>query len=131
MVERLGLQGHVDFRFNLTEDEKRTLINDARIVVLPSTVEGFGIVVLEANACGVPVIASSGVPEGAVKDGLNGLRYTFGDIEMLGAKIVQLLQDDALYSRLSQSAIKNAERFTWSRVGAQFERVVAQLVPSE
>ena len=131
MVERLGLQGHVDFRFNLTEDEKRTLINEARIVVLPSAVEGFGIVVLEANACGVPVIASSGVPEGAVQDGMNGLRYPFGDIQVLGAKIVQLLQDDALYSRLSQNAIRNAEGFTWSRVGAQFERVVSQLVPAE
>jgi glycosyltransferase involved in cell wall biosynthesis len=131
MVEHLGLQGHVDFRFNLTEDEKRTLINEARIVVLPSAVEGFGIVVLEANACGVPVIASSGVPEGAVKDDMNGLRYPFGDIQVLGAKIVQLLQDDALYSRLSQNAIRNAEGFTWSRVGAQFERVVSQLVPAE
>ena len=132
LVERLGLQSHVDFRFNLTEDEKRTLINDARIVVLPSAVEGFGIVVLEANACGVPVIASSGVPEGAVKDGLNGLRYPFGDIQMLGAKIVQLLQDEVLYSRLSQNAIRNAERFRWSQVGAEFERVVLQIaVPSE
>jgi glycosyltransferase involved in cell wall biosynthesis len=127
-VERLGLQGHVEFRFNLTELEKRTLINDARIVVLPSAVEGFGIVVLEANACGVPVIASTGVPEGAVQDGLNGLRYTFGDVQMLGAKIVELLQNEALYSRLSQNAIKNAERFSWSRVGAQFERVVSQIV---
>jgi glycosyltransferase involved in cell wall biosynthesis len=126
MVQRLGLDGHVEFRFDLTELEKRRLMDESRIVVLPSTVEGFGIVVLEANACGVPVIASTGVPEGAVQDHVNGLRYPFGDIHALGDRIVQLLQDDALYSRLSQNALKYAERFSWSRVGAEFERVVLE-----
>jgi glycosyltransferase involved in cell wall biosynthesis len=127
LVERLGLQGRVEFRFDLTEVEKRKLINDARILVLPSAVEGFGIVVLEANACGVPVIASSGVPEGAVQDGVNGLRYPFGDTQELGDRIVQLLQDEVLYSRLSENAVKNVERFSWSRVGPQFERVVERV----
>jgi glycosyltransferase involved in cell wall biosynthesis len=126
LVERLGLRNHVEFRFDLTELEKRRLIDESRIVVLPSTVEGFGIVVLEANACGVPVIASTGVPEGAVKDGLNGLRYPFGNIKALGDSIVRLLQDDDLYSRLSENALEYAERFSWSRVGAEFERVVLE-----
>jgi len=127
LVESLGLHDHVEFHFDLTEDEKRALIDAARILVLPSAVEGFGIVVLEANAYGVPVIASSGVPEGAVRDGFNGLRYPFGDTQALGDRIVQLLEDDALYSRLSQNAVRNAAKFRWSDVGAQFERVVAQL----
>jgi glycosyltransferase involved in cell wall biosynthesis len=127
LVERLGLDRRVEFRFNLTEQEKRRLIEESRIMVLPSVVEGFGIVVLEANACGVPVIASSGVPEGAVQDGVNGLRYPFGDTQALADRIVQLLQDDALYSRLSQNALKFAQRFSWSLVGAEFERVVSQM----
>ena len=56
-------------------------------------VEGFGIVVLEANARGVPVIASDGVPEGAVQEGRNGLRYRFGDIDSLaGIMTSDLLQ---------------------------------------
>jgi glycosyltransferase involved in cell wall biosynthesis len=127
LVERLGLHDHVEFHFDLTEDEKRALIEAARIVVLPSAVEGFGIVVLEANAYGVPVVASSGVPEGAVQDGLNGLRYPFGDTQALGDRIVQLLQDESLYSQLSQNAVRNAQQFSWSRVGAQFELVVSRL----
>lgn len=127
LVRRLGLEASVDFRFDLSEEAKRSLIGESRIVVLPSAVEGFGIVVLEANALGVPVVASTGVPEGAVRDGVNGLRYPFGDIPALADRIVQLLQDEALYSRLSLNASEQAERFSWSRVGPQFERVVAQL----
>jgi glycosyltransferase involved in cell wall biosynthesis len=99
-------------------------------LVLPSSVEGFGIVVLEANACGVPVIASSGVPEGAVRDGFNGLRYQFGDIRALADRIVHLLWDTALYSSLSKNASSNAERFSWSRVGADYERVVREAAAS-
>ena len=124
MVERLGLQRCVEFRFDLTESEKRRLIRESKVMVLPSAVEGFGIVVLEANACGVPVIASSGVPEGAVREGFNGLRYPFGEIPTLAGRIVQLLLDSALYSSLSENAEINAQRFRWSRVGAEFETVV-------
>jgi SAM-dependent methyltransferase len=94
-------------------------------LVVTSAVEGFGIVVLEANALGVPVVASSGVPEGAVRDGVNGLRYKFGDIAALGDEVVRLLKDDALHSKLSRSARENVERFRWSRVGAEFEHVVS------
>jgi glycosyltransferase involved in cell wall biosynthesis len=127
LVAKLGLDDRVEFRFNLSEEAKRDLIGSSRILVLPSTVEGFGIVVLEANALGVPVVASSGVPEGAVRDDVNGLRYPFGDIEALADRIVRVLQDETLYSRLSATAMKQAERYSWSRVGAEFEQIVSQL----
>jgi len=127
LVARFGLEASVEFRFDLSEEAKRSLIGESRIVVLPSAVEGFGIVTVEANALGVPVVASTGVPEGAVRDGMNGLRYPFGDIPALAGRIVQLLQDDALYARLSSNARDQSQRFVWSRVGAEFEHVVAQL----
>ena len=52
-VDDLGLRDHVGFHFDLTESEKRTLMRQTRVLVVPSAVEGFGIVVLEANALGV------------------------------------------------------------------------------
>jgi glycosyltransferase involved in cell wall biosynthesis len=100
-------------------------MRSARILVVTSAVEGFGIVVLEANACGVPVVASSGVPEGAVRDGFNGLRYQFGDTKALSEALTHLLEDATLYRRLSRNALANVQRFRWSRVGAEFEQVVA------
>ncbi len=85
LVDHLRLNESVEFKWNLTELEKRDLLKSCRVMVLPSSVEGFGIVVLEGNACGVPVVASSGVPSSVVKSGYNGLRYPFGDITLLGA----------------------------------------------
>jgi len=130
LVGELQLQDHVDFRLDVSEEEKRDLLRSSQVLAVTSVVEGFGIVVLEANACGVPVVASSGVPEGAVRDGFNGLRYPFGDTHALAGAILRLLEDAALYARLSQNALANVERFRWSRVGAEFERVVVQAYAS-
>jgi glycosyltransferase involved in cell wall biosynthesis len=55
------------------------------------------------------------------------LRYPFGDTGALGQRILELLQDPALYSRLSQNARERVTRFAWSRVGAEFEDVVMQI----
>ena len=127
LVTELVMDRNVEFRFNVTEQEKRDLLRGSRVLVLPSSVEGFGIVVLEANACGVPVIASTGVPESVVRAGINGLRYPFGDTRALGSMIVQLLESNDLYSRLAANSLKNVQEFAWSRVGARFEKVVSNL----
>ena len=120
----LGLEDNVTFLFNLSEGSKQDLIRRQRVLVVPSAVEGFGIVVLEANALGVPVIASSGVPEGAVRHGMNGLRYPYGDIPALAANICQVLQDDDLYARLSEAGRVFARKFAWRKVGAQYAEYV-------
>jgi glycosyltransferase involved in cell wall biosynthesis len=118
------LEHVVEFRFGISEIEKRALLSNARVLVLPSSVEGFGIVVLEANASGVPVIASDGVPDGSVKHGYNGLKYPFSDVEALAERLVQVLSDDALFARLSRNGREFAKKFTWRFIGAQFEQVV-------
>jgi glycosyltransferase involved in cell wall biosynthesis len=124
LAEDLGIANQVEFRFNVSEQEKRELLSATRVLVVPSVVEGFGIVVLEANACGVPVVASSGVPEGAVRDGLNGLRYPYGDIAALAEDICRVLQDDQLHARLSEAGREFARGFAWAKVGAQYARIV-------
>ncbi len=124
LVERLGLGKSVDFQFDLPEAAKRDLIRSSSILVVPSVVEGFGIVVLEANASGVPVVASSGVPEGAVRHRYNGLRYPFGDIDAMGEAIVELLSDEQLRIELSTNGLAFAKGFGWQTVGSQFEAIV-------
>jgi glycosyltransferase involved in cell wall biosynthesis len=128
LVTELQIANCVEFRFNVSEQEKRDLLGATRALVVSSVVEGFGIVVLEANACGVPVIASSGVPEGAVRDGMNGLRYPYGDVAALAATICRVLQDDQLHARLSEAGREFARRFAWRKVGAQYAGVVESAV---
>jgi len=125
---RMGLVDVIEFRFDLSESEKRALIRASRVLVVTSAVEGFGIVTIEANACGLPVVASSGVPEGAVRHEVNGLRYQFGDISALASAVRQLLEDGDLYRRLSEQGREHAKQFAWSRVGPQFEAMVERSV---
>jgi glycosyltransferase involved in cell wall biosynthesis len=124
LVKELHIADAIEFRLNVSEQEKRELLRSAGLLVVSSVVEGFGIVVLEANALGVPVVASSGVPEGAVRDGFNGLRYEFGDLQALGDAIVRLLQDGELRRTLSENSRVNVQRYRWNRVGAEFEQIV-------
>ena len=127
LAEQLGIATHVEFRFDLDEEEKRSLLRSTSLLVVPSAVEGFGVVVLEANAFGVPVVASSRVPEGAVQDGYNGLKYQFGEVGSLADAMVRLLTDDELHERLSRNAHTFAQQFGWQRVGGQLERIVTQV----
>jgi glycosyltransferase involved in cell wall biosynthesis len=124
LATELGVGERVRFEWDVPETVKEELIASSRVLAVPSAVEGFGIVVLEANAFGVPVVASSGVPKGAVEDGVNGLRYPFGEIDELAAALIRLLTDESLYQRLSATATLRTERFRWTVVGAEFERIV-------
>ena len=130
LVEELGLRGVVEFQFGITEAQKRALLKSSRVMVLPSSVEGFGIVVLEANASGVPLIASSGVPASAVKQGFNGQRYPFADIGGLARCLVAVLTDDKLYGQLSANSLAFAKQFAWRDVCAEYERVIAMTADS-
>jgi glycosyltransferase involved in cell wall biosynthesis len=127
LARQLGLEDKIEFRFNVSEREKLEILKLCRVLVVPSSVEGFGIVVLEANACNVPVVASSGVPPSVVQQGLNGLRYTTGDINALSSCISSLLLDDDLHSRLSANAGAFAAQFGWSSIGQAYERAVSSL----
>jgi glycosyltransferase involved in cell wall biosynthesis len=131
LVTRLHLESNVEFSFDLDEGSKRKLLRDSTLMVVTSAVEGFGIVVLEANALGVPVVASNGVPEDVVRENYNGLRYPFGDIQALSVAIRRVLTDADLRDRLSANAFEFARNFTWEDVGRRFERIVRQAAARE
>lgn len=128
LARSLHLEDNVAFRFDITEAAKRDLLDASRVLVVTSVVEGFGIVVLEANARGVPVVASTGVPEGAVRDGGNGLRYEFGNIGELSTALTRVLTDDQLYRRLRENSLAFAKQFGWRSVASRFEAVLLKAV---
>ncbi len=128
IIDGLALAGRVDFLFDLSESAKFQLLGRARILVVPSPVEGFGIVILEANACGTPVVVSNGVPTDAVQQGYNGLRVPFGDIPALAEALLQLLSDDRLADALSHNAIVHARSFSKTSIQGRLEEALRSVV---
>jgi len=92
----------------------------AEIVVVPSHYESFGLVALEAMACGTPVVASeTGGLVFLVRDGETGFHVPTGDPEALADRLRQLLQDEILRQRLGQQAAEYAKRYDWPLIADQ------------
>src|ERR1700709_2260705 len=90
--------------------------------------EGFGLVFLEANACGLPVIAGrAGGSVDAVTDQLNGLVVDGDDTAAIAAAITRMFEDDALRDRLSADGAERAQASGWERRVKQFLRFCDRL----
>ena len=114
LARRLGISAAVWFTGFVDEKEKVKLLQEVWFVVNTSSKEGWGLTVIEANACGTTVLASN-VPglRDAVRDGETGLLYEFGNIDELSAKIKLLLRDTSLRKRLADAAYAWAQTFDW------------------
>jgi glycosyltransferase involved in cell wall biosynthesis len=118
LVQSLGLVEKVHFTGYVDQADMPQVYNLAEMAIYPSTYEGFGLPVLEAMACGAPVITSnvSSMPEIA---GEAGVLVPPGDISALGQAIEHLLSDPAERQRRSALGLERAARFTWQRTAAQ------------
>ena len=90
----------------------------AEVVVMPSHYESFGMVALEAMACGTPVIASDvGGLSHLVRDGITGFHVPNGDHVALASTLARLLQDEVLRRKLGQQAWGWAQGYSWAKIG--------------
>lgn len=94
--------------------EKRRLLQRAWIAVNPSSMEGWGITNIEANACGVPVLGSD-VPgiRDSISPGVSGELFPYGRADLLAGKLAEWLDDLAYLQQLSASSREWAEQFSW------------------
>jgi glycosyltransferase involved in cell wall biosynthesis len=125
----LGLGDTVGFTGFISEEEKIAWLRRAAVVVNSSEKEGWGMTVIEANACGVPAV-SSDVPglRDSTRDGATGLLYPYGDAAALAAAVVRLLTDEAAYRSMSAAALEWSARFTWDRVTDDAEALVGAAI---
>jgi D-inositol-3-phosphate glycosyltransferase len=101
----------------------------ADIVVVPSRSESFGLVALEAAACGIPVVASAvGGLLNVVHDGVTGVLVEGRHPERFSRAIAQLLDDPLAAAELGRAAAVRARRFTWSFTAGRLRRLYADLV---
>jgi phosphatidylinositol alpha-1,6-mannosyltransferase len=123
LVQELGLKGHVQFRGEPSDEELVACYQQCDLFVLPNRevqgdIEGFGMVLVEAQACGKPVIAgaSGGTAETLVK-GKTGLVVDCRAPEPLAAAVTDLLTDDARRAAMGQAAAQWARTaFAWDRL---------------
>ena len=113
-VERMGLADRVLFPGYVEDADLPALLSGALAFVFPSLYEGFGIPVLEAGACGVPVITSntSSLPEVA---GDAALLVDPHDVDAIAEAMTRLVTDEALRAELSQQGLANVQRFSWEK----------------
>lgn len=117
----------VAFLGQVSEEEKIEILQEAWIFVTTSDKEGWGITVLEANACGTPAIAYD-VPglRDSIKDGETGLLARSGDIKALSETIINMLEDDKLREKLSKNAFVYSKQFSWDESAMQMLKIMEE-----
>jgi glycosyltransferase involved in cell wall biosynthesis len=124
IARRLGIEDSVRFAGRLDGEEVVEYLNSATVCVNASPKEGWGLTVVEANACGVPVVGSDrpGLRD-SIQDGVTGFLVPYGDADSMARKTVALLTDGALRRRMSEAALAWARSLTWEKTAAEMEAV--------
>ncbi|MBG6238404.1 D-inositol-3-phosphate glycosyltransferase [Mycetocola sp. CAN_C7] len=124
-----GLADGIRFVGPQSRNDLAALLRGARMLLVPSHSETYGLVALEAAASGIPVVAtaSGGLLE-AVDDGVTGLLLDSREPAVWTDAISRLLTDDALAARIGTAARVRAERFTWDRTAAATADVYTRLL---
>ena len=128
LARDLKVEKHITFLGK--QDHVERLIPLAHVLLMPSELESFGLVALEAMACAVVPVATKvgGVPE-LITAGEDGFLEAVGDIEGQAARVVELLKDDALHYRMGRAGRWNAsERFCSDKIIPQYEKYYRDVV---
>ena len=125
-VERLELGGHVRFLGYVPDGDLVALYNLADLVAFPSLYEGFGLPVLEAMACGTPVVTS---PNGSLSEvaGCAAELVDPCDVESIAAGLWQVLRDPTRQEELGACGLAQAARFSWDQTARQTRQIYASI----
>jgi glycosyltransferase involved in cell wall biosynthesis len=129
LTGQLGLDAVVRFTGFVPLAEKVRLLQEAHVLVSPSVREGWGLTNVEANACGTACVAadSPGLRD-SCRDGETGLLYPWGDLPALADRLVRVLSDPALRTRLEAGGRAWAAGLTWERCGEETAALVEQVL---
>jgi D-inositol-3-phosphate glycosyltransferase len=132
LVDELGLHDRVRFVEPQPHHILSTYYRAADVVLAPSRSESFGLVALEAAACGVPVVASAvGGLLSLVDDGSTGRLIDGRDPTSYARAVSEILGDDDLRASMGAAAVERARRYTWSFAAARLRRLYADLTVRE
>jgi glycosyltransferase involved in cell wall biosynthesis len=120
----LGLDESVEFTGRVSAERLVDILNRCHLFMNASPKEGWGLTVVEANACGVPVIGSDrpGLQDSIHHD-QTGYLVPYGDVEAFARRGVELLTDQARWSDMRAAGLKWANSLTWERCADEMEQL--------
>ena len=128
LSKRVNLDDLVTFEGFVSQERKLYWLRKAWTAVFSSEKEGWGLTVIEANACGTPVIASdSDGLRDSVRNGETGLLVPHGDIEKLAAAMDKLAGDRTLRDKLSKQGLEWADGFNWDSTASRVITIMKQI----
>jgi D-inositol-3-phosphate glycosyltransferase len=123
----LGITDLVTFLGARDQDKLHHYYSAAEMVIMPSHYESFGMVALEAMACGTPVIASDVGGLGyLVRDGETGLHVPNGNPAALASAIARLVEDHELRQRMGRRAHLYAQQYSWECIADRMQALYRQ-----
>lgn len=131
LIRKYGLEDQVLMLGNQDRVEDLYSISDLKLLL--SEKESFGLVLLEAMACGVPCIGTNigGIPE-VIKNNVSGFLVDVGDVAAATARAMSILEDEQLSNRFTKAAIEMLENeFSSKKIVSQYEQIYADLAEPE
>jgi D-inositol-3-phosphate glycosyltransferase len=131
LAAEMGVDSLVDFAGAVPHGMLPLYYSAADVVAVPSLYESFGLVALEAMACGAPVVASRvGGLQWTVRHGESGFLVPPTKPEAFSSALGLLLRDDALRAEMSRGAVRLARRFSWEVAAERTLQLYGELVPA-
>ena len=128
LIRELGIDNDRCHLYGPIHDVKKEYLSSS-IFLLPSRFEGFGLVIIESMACGVPVVSfdCENGPRSIITDGENGYLVPPFDINAYAEKVMYLMRNEELRKRLGSNALKSASQYDIDKVGFQWEQLFDEL----
>ncbi len=136
LTDNLGIRGCVEFVGKVPHEMIPDYMYHADVFVLPSLSESFGIVNLEAMACGLPIVATrvGGLPD-VIEDGVNGYLVGTREPREIAERLLMVMQNDEMQEEISTNNREKAKLFTWENVAIkvemEYQKAIARSIEAE
>ena len=128
-VVELNLETHVKFLENLPQTKIKELLNESKLLIHTSQFETFGLVAIEANAMGVPVLStnSGSFPE-IIFNGVNGYLADNLLVGNINKYVVNLLQDNREFEEVMFNCIEKSKKYDWKNTAMEIENLYSSII---
>ena len=128
-MQKLGIDPNRCHLLGPTKDVKKEYLGSS-IFVLPSRFEGFGLVLIEAMACGVPAVSfdCENGPRSIITDGVDGFLISPFDVEAFAEKVILLMKDENLRREMGENARRSVAKYDIDIVGQQWKQLFDELM---